>query len=353
METYIRRYPDQWVWMHRRWKSQPKNAESYAPGPQPTTQVVAALFLAACLGLTLIGCGGKESKAPASPERAETTDPNADQSMTGFQLAGYEPSGGKRWDLVGKGAVLEGDIVTIREPHATAYEPGRTAWLTAAVAAMRQSDRHVRMEHDVTVHTSDGLWFTSPVVHWIPDYEQVVTDQPIRMESDHMLLRGRGLRGLAHLKQATVLEDVELVLNPSEQTTAEAAKTGHVRITCDGPLSFDYENDIAVFENNVHVEDPSGDLYSDKLVAYMNRSPRTIRYAEASGKVRILQNHNTAAGERAVYEPSKGKITLVGKPSLLIYPDGSTSTTSRMPFGALAPEQPASKKKQRDAAVPD
>jgi Kdo2-lipid IVA lauroyltransferase/acyltransferase len=354
METYIRRYPGQWVWMHRRWKSQPEAGAAPAAQPSrpgPTLGAVTALFLAACCALLPTGCGGKASK-PASPERAEETDPNADQAMSGFQLAGYEPDGSKRWELHGEGAVLDGDVVTIKHPNATAFEPGRTAWMTASVAAMRQSDRHVRLEQDVTVHTSDGMWFTSPVIHWIPDYEQVVTDQPIRMETDHMLLRGRGLRGLAHLKQATVMEDVELVLNPTERTLDEAATGGHVRITCDGPLSFDYENDIAVFENNVHVEDPSGDLYSDKLVAYMNRNPRTIRYAEASGKVRIHQNQNTAAGERAVYEPSKSKITLVGKPSLLIYPDGSASTSS-MSLGALAPEKRVPEKKRRDAAVTD
>ena len=83
VESYVRRYPDHWVWMHRRWKTQPvKSAEGSGlraqgqtvspeppapparpgvPGrasPQPNIQAVAALFLLACCALALGGCGG-------------------------------------------------------------------------------------------------------------------------------------------------------------------------------------------------------------------------------------------------------------------------------------------------------
>ena len=263
--------------------------------------------------------------------------------MSGFTLTGYEVSGAKRWELEGQGASVDGDIVTIHHPDAVGYDPGRTAHLTASAAQMRQKDRHVRLEHEVTIHPSDGLWLATPILHWIPDQNQMATDEPVRLETDHMLLRGRGARGLADLKQATLFNDIELILNPTDHDSPGGPN--HVRITCDGPLAFDYENDIATFEQNVHVEDPNGDLYSDKLIAYLNRPAHTIRYAEAIGKVRIHQAQNTAMGERAVYEPGIGKITLVGKPSLLVYPEEGTGG-AQFAFGALTP-QPA-----QDGAAP-
>jgi lipopolysaccharide export system protein LptA len=108
-----------------------------------------------------------------------------------------------------------------------------------------------------------------------------------------------------------------------------------VTITCDGPLSFDYENHVATFEHNVHVQDPKGDIYSDTLIAYLDETTHTIRYAEAIGRVRIHQDQNTALSERAIYEPAIGKITLVGKPSLLVYPSGG-SQGAQLSFGGLA-----------------
>jgi len=178
----------------------------------------------------------------------------------------------------------------------------------------------------VTVHTSDGLWLTAPILHWIPDSNEVATDTPVRIETDHMLLRGRGLRGLTQLKEATVLEDIELVLNPSDEELP--GERTQVIITCDGPLSLDYENNIATFEQNVHVKDPRGDLYSDRLIAYLSETSHTIRYAEAIGSVRMEQDDNEALSERAVYEPAIGKVTLVGKPSLLIYPEDQPQTAA-------------------------
>jgi len=290
------------------------------------------LLTASCLLPTaFLGCG--KPPKPSAAEQAELSS-DASQQMSGFALTGYQEDGSKRWTLHGHGASVEDDIVTVLRPDAVGFDPQRTAFLTASAAQVRQRDRHVRLEHDVTIHTSDGMWLSAPVLHWVPDRDEMATETPVRIETDHMLLRGRGMSGVTRLKQATLFTDIEMVLNPSDHEALRAAPEPVV-ITCDGPLAFDYANHVATFEQNVHVKDPSGDLYSDKLVAYLNPQTRTIRYAEASGHVRIRQQVNRATSERAIYEPALGTMTLVGRPSLLVYPESNESPT--VSFGGLAP----------------
>src|SRR3989338_2542689 len=299
---------------------------------------VSAWFVACCLSLVAaVGCGKPMSQKPSAP--AETTaaapeDPDADQHLSAFTLTSHGADGAKRWELSGQGASMNANIVTVLKPDGVSFDQARTAYLKASAAQVNQTNRHVRLEHDVTIHTSDGLWLTTPVLHWIPDLDQMATDDPVRIETDHMLIRGRGAKGFAGLKQAVLFEDIELVLNPGDHEPCLTVDK-HVTITCDGPLTFDYEHHIATFEQNVHVKDPNGDLYSDKLIAYLDEVTRTIRYAEAIGRVRIIKHANIANSDRAIYEPNIGKITLVGKPSLLVYPSESSESPT-MSFGGLA-----------------
>jgi len=290
-----------------------------------------------CLVLALGGCGKPVSEQPAPIEQASTAatqDPNADQQLSAFTLTSHSADGAKRWELNGQGASMYGNVVTVLKPDGVGYDQTRTSYLRASAAQVNQTNRHVRLEHNVTIHTSDGLWLTAPVLHWIPDEDLMATDDPVRIETDHMVVRGRGAKGFAQLKQAVLFEDIEMVLNPGDHDPG--VTTGkHVTITCDGPLTFDYERNVATFEQNVHVNDPNGDLYSDKLIAYLDQTSHTVRYAEAIGRVRIVQHANIAHSERAIYEPAIGKITLVGQPSLLVYPSEERGS-STLSFGGLA-----------------
>ncbi len=345
LETAIRRDPGQWAWMHRRWKTKPStmahstehtalSTPHTVPSPQPDlSAAVCCLLCAVCCVLSagISGCQQATPRSsrptptsPAALSEAQDAAAGVTQRMSTFTLTGYATDGTKRWTLDGQGASVDGSIVTIHQPDAVGYDAARTAYLTATLAQMNQTNRYVRLEHDVTIHTSEGLWLTAPLLHWMPDRNQFATDTPVRIETDHMVLRGRGASGFTQLKHAQLLSDIELVLNPTDhEPSGQAVK--QVTITCDGPLSLDYANNVATFERNVHVQDPSGDLYSDTLVAYLETATHTIKYAEASGHVRIHQSQNTALSERAIYEPALSKITLVGRPSLLLYPSHGAS----------------------------
>ena len=354
VESHIRSHPHHWVWMHRRWKTQPSIVDGNDDRRARTKNRVSQSIASVLIGVALVTARAPLSRAvdvDTEPDDTATTpaDSAVTQQMDGFTMAGYAADGRKRWDLKGTGAIIDGPIVTIGRPNAVGYDvpdptaskpagsqppSTRTAYLTASLAQVQQASRKIRLEHTVTIHTSDGVWLFSPTMYWLPDRSEMVTDQPVSLETEQMLLRGRGATAQTELKHATIYRDVELVMHSSSSGEAPVAgrpgSQGMVTITCDGPLHFDYARDIATFEDHVHVNDHEGDVYSDRLVAYLNRETHAVIYAEALDHVRMVQGGHTAYGQRAVYEPSRGKITLLGSPSLLLQDEEHSKAPARV-----------------------
>ena len=106
-----------------------------------------------------------------------------------------------------------------------------------------------------------------------------------------------------------------ILLVASTVSAAEPASTNSTKITCDGPLTFDYQRYTAEFERNVLVVDPNMRLQADKLnVIFDNES--NIKQAIAMGHVKMTHEDKVGTCDRAIYIAKTGEMMMVGNAQL-------------------------------------
>jgi lipopolysaccharide export system protein LptA len=80
-------------------------------------------------------------------------------------------------------------------------------------------------------------------------------------------------------------------------------------------LTFDYQNQYALFEKDVVVVDPSMRLFADTLLVTFDANNKAEKI-KAEGKVRILQEDKQARAKVADYNVETGEIVLTGEPQV-------------------------------------
>jgi lipopolysaccharide export system protein LptA len=80
-------------------------------------------------------------------------------------------------------------------------------------------------------------------------------------------------------------------------------------------------SNIAVFHDNVIVEDKEGKLLADKLT--VNFDPDTKRISEviAEGNVKVKKGNSYTLSEKAIYTESTKSAKLLGHPRIIIDPE--------------------------------
>ncbi|MDD5130197.1 MAG: LPS export ABC transporter periplasmic protein LptC [Candidatus Omnitrophica bacterium] len=280
------------------------------------------LFLA-CLQLPAAEV--KEIKPGSTAKDAKESD----QQVGDFSLSGFGDKGKKSWDLAGKSADIFNEVVKLKKVVGNNYAQNDTINLTADNGDFDKKSGLVHLQDNVVITTASGSTLTTDTLDWDRKQQIVKTLDKVNLARQDMNLSGQGAQGQTALKQIMVNKDVRLDIQAQDK---KANKKEKIVITCDGPLDVDYEKNIAIFYNNVKVEKPDLTIYSDKMQVYFSpkqqdsasaKGPAVISSSVnkivALGNVRILRGENTSYSQEAIYTSVDKKITLTGKPQIVIY----------------------------------
>jgi LPS export ABC transporter protein LptC len=258
---------------------------------------------------------------------------NSDQQISEFSLAGFGDRGKKTWDLNGKSADILAETIRLKDIVGNMYGEKENIKLTAKQGDFDKKDNKMHLQDDVVITTSSGAKLTTNSLDWDRKQNLVKTNDVVNIERQNMTGLGQGAEGHTDLNQVKLERDVkiDIALDAAQKPQGDSGKS-KLTITCDGPMSVDYQKNIATFSSNVRVDREGSQIYSDTMDVYFTQKSgeaaasgdsaamsSNIEKIVCKGNVKIVRGENVSYSDEAVYTMSDRKITLSGKPRLVIY----------------------------------
>ena len=238
----------------------------------------------------------------------------SDQQFLGFDLAGYGDDGKKSWELKGQSADIFLDTIKLKDVKAKVFGEEEIV-LTSEKGELDKANNIIYLKEDVVITTETGSKLTTDSLDWAQDTNIITTEDKITIERENINAISKGAEAQPDLNQAQMLKDV--VVEIETQDGEKGIKK--TVITCDGPLEIDYEAQIAIFNNNVKVEDESGQIFSNTMRVFFNFETKEINRIIANGNVKIVRGENISYSDTAIYIAKDKRVILTGKPRLVLY----------------------------------
>lgn len=277
----------------------------------------------------------------------------SDQQIDDFSLAGYGEQGKKTWELFGKTADIFGEVIKLKSITGNLYGRQENIKLTSDRGDFNKAEGKVHLEENVVITTTSGAKLTTNSLDWDRKNQQVNTKDVVNIERENMFSTATGASGAPNLNKVDLEKDVTVEIFPAEkEKTKDAAVKEKIVITCDGPLQIDYEKNVAVFNNNVKVDREGSQIYCDKMDVYFLKSSdkkqeevkipdeadpspsfmsnTSIDKLVCRGNVKIVRGENISYSDEASYSAQDKKITLTGRPKLILY---SSEDLKNAPLG--------------------
>ena len=252
---------------------------------------------------------------------AAAEDPG--QKFQGFNLEGFADDGSKSWDVNGDTADIEGQEIKLTNVDANTYGE-RTMNVKAKTGFVNQTSGKMRLEKDVVITSDEGQQLITDSLDWDRNADLVTTEDDVKIVDERFSAYGSGMRAQPGQKLAQLNRDVTMYVD----TVPESEDDNLVTITCDGPVVIDQAEGKATFEDNVVAVQTDRTLKADVMEVYFNEDMSSISSMICIGNVVIMQGGNKTYAEKAVYNAQTKKMTLSGRPKLIIQTEGEGAITS-------------------------
>lgn len=242
-------------------------------------------------------------------KKQQTPEAELEQKVMAFTLDGRSPKGAKQWHLEGVSADIIGEDIHLNELKAVAYGDDVTVNLSSDKGIYKKEKGEVELIGSVKVVSSNGGTLETESATWSQNTKNISSDEFVTVTGEGMVAVGKGAVANADEKVASLLTDVKVSIEPD------------TRVKCDGPLTVSYDDNTAVFENNVIVKDKDGNLFSDKLTVYFDKEKKKLAKVVAEDNVKVKRGNSYSVSEKAVYTETTKTAELLGRPRIIIAPE--------------------------------
>lgn len=298
---------------------------------------IAILILIAYLFVTGCAQENKTQKEAELNSSQKELQEAPDEMLSSFSVTGYTKGGEKQWDLAGKSADIMSEEIKLTEVTGKVYGKQTNMTILADEGSLNRIDNNVHLEKNVQATTDDGATLTTDYLDWDAQQQKLSSDAPTQIKRGPLEASGTGIVAEPVANLVQLKKDVTVTLSLKDMGQGQnqsdlnqnAVSTPTV-ITCDGVLEVQYEENLAIFHDNVKVKDERGEIFADRMDVYFAAQAEqkqqlqgiegmNIDKVVAEGNVEIHHGSNITYSQKAVYDTQTGKLVLTGQPKLVIY----------------------------------
>lgn len=245
----------------------------------------------------------------SAPSGDQTPRAELAQEVTTFSIDGRSPKGVKQWHLDGQSAEIIGDEIHLHDLKAIAYGDDAIINLSSDSGIYRKEAGEVELIGNVDVVSDEGYTLKTERASWSQNTKEISTEEVVHINKEGMSAVGTGGMANSDEKKAVLNKDVTVKIEPD------------TKVNCDGPLIVLYKENMAIFRDNVMVEDKDGKLFADKLTVEFNGDTQELDRVVAEGNVKLKKDKSYTISDMAIYTETTKSAQLLGRPRIIIDPD--------------------------------